>query len=456
MGNRLAWPRCASLRLRMVALTAGAVTAVLLVGGLLLSYGLRTVLIHDAVEAIQMRVRDLSLLAAQGHLPQPIPVVGNDGNVVQVVDRTRKVLAASTSIDGMPALDLPAVPPGHERVLKVDRLPINETGSFRVVAAGTLTPTGPATVYAAVPLEDIDDTVAAAATLGLAGLPLFVLALSAAMWVVVGRTLRPVDMIRREVDEIGEHHLARRVPEPPRSDEIGRLARTMNAMLDRLERSAERQRQFIGDAAHELRSPITSLRAQLETARDARRPVDWHEISGELLDETLRMQRLADQLLLLARTDTDVATRRASVDLDDLVDEVVRARPTSNGLVIDTSAVEPAQVHGDALQLKQVIRNLVDNAGRHARSLVTLSLARDKGEAVLLVDDDGPGIPEQRREEIFQRFTRLDDARDCDAGGAGLGLAIVRDVVAAHGGTVTVSTAPSGGARFSVRLPRAS
>ncbi len=438
----------------MVVLAAAAVTGVLLVGGLLLGESLRTALVGNAVQTGRLRARDLSALAEQGSLPHPIAIAGDDEALVQVVGPSRRVLAASENIEEEPALGLPSVPPGREQVWTVNGLPVDK-GDFRVVARGTRTPMGPATVYVAVPLEDILDTVSAALTLGFLGLPLFVLALSAVMWVVVGRTLRPVEAIRREVDEIGERHLARRVPEPPRLDEIGRLARTMNAMLDRLELSAQRQRRFVGDAAHELRSPIASLRAQLETAREARSGVDWRQVSGELLDETLRVQRLTEQLLLLAHADDDPGARRAAVDLDDLVDEVVaRAREQApTGLVIDTAAVEPAQVLGDAHQLEQVVRNLVDNAARHARGLVTLTLARDDGAAVLIVDDDGPGIPEQRREEVFQRFTRLDDARGRDAGGAGLGLAIVRDVVAAHGGTVTVSTAPAGGARFSVRLP---
>ncbi len=439
----------------MVVLAAAAVTGVLLVGGLLLGEGLRAVFAGNAVEAGRLRARDLSALAAQERLPHPIAIAGNDEALVQVVGPSGQVLAASENIEDEPALSLPAVPPGEEQVWAVSRLPVDDD-DFRVVARGTRAPGGPATVYVAVPLEEVHETVAAVFTLGLVGLPLFVLALSAVMWVAVGRTLHPVEAIRREVDEIGERRLSARVPEPLRLDEIGRLARTMNAMLERLERSAQRQRRFVADAAHELRSPIASLRAQLETARESRRGVDWRQVSGELLDETLRIQRLTEQLLLLARADDDPGARWTAVDLDDLVDEVVaRSRvQVRAGLVIDTSAVAPAQVPGNAFQLEQLVRNLVDNAGRHARGLIRLTVSGEDGTAVLIVDDDGPGIPEQRREQVFQRFARLDDARDRDAGGAGLGLAIVREVAAAHGGTVTLSTAPEGGARFLVRLPR--
>jgi signal transduction histidine kinase len=276
------------------------------------------------------------------------------------------------------------------------------------------------------------------------------------MWTVIGRTLAPVETIRREADAITGRDLDRRVFEPAQEDEIGRLARTVNAMLARLQDSAERQRRFVADTAHELRSPIASLRTQLETARDSRRPVDWENVSADLLDETVRMQRLAEQLLLLARADSGILRRtRLAVDLDDVVDTVVSHLADHRPVRVDCHAVEPVQVTGDSMLLEQLVRNLLDNAVSHAAREVHVSLSHSDGVAVLTVDDDGPGVPPDRRHEVFERFTRLDIARDRDHGGAGLGLAIVADIARAHEGQVDVGDAPLGGARFRVRLPLA-
>jgi len=364
-----------------------------------------------------------------------------------------RVLASSPNVRRLGALDLPEEPPGTTEVLAVERLPVRESGPYRVVAQGFESSSGSATVFVAVSIEDIDDTVSAATEVGVAGLPILVLALSAAMWVLIGRTLAPVEAIRSQADAITGRRLDRRVPEPARQDEIGRLARTVNAMLARLQDSADRQRRFVADAAHELRSPIASLRAQLETARDPR-GCEAEEIRRDLLDETVRMQRLVDQLLLLARTDAGtVQPRRAAVDLDDTLDSVAAYCAANNGVRIDLSAVEPVQVLGDPDLLEQLVRNILDNAVRHAEREVRVTLSTADGQAVLTVDDDGPGIPAESRREIFHRFARLDRARDRDRGGVGLGLAIVADVARVHGGTVDAGDAPGGGARLRVRLP---
>jgi signal transduction histidine kinase len=351
-------------------------------------------------------------------------------------------------------LQLPMQPPGRSRVFSFEPVSIADTDVSRVVARGTDTGTGAATVFVAVATEEISETMGTAAQVGLAALPLLVLSLSAAMWFVIGRTLEPVEIIRREADAVNGSHLDRRVSEPAQHDEIGRLARTVNAMLARLQDSAERQRRFVADAAHELRSPIASLRLQLETARENHQRVPWEELSRDLLDETVRMQQLAEQLLLLARADAGTLNaRRVPVDLDDVVDTVVDHLAPSHPVRVDRGAVDPVQVTGDPVLLEQVVRNLVENAVRHADHDVRVSLARVDGHAILTVDDDGPGIPYDRRPEAFERFARLDGARDRDEGGAGLGLAIVADIVRAHGGQVDIEDASLGGARVQVRLP---
>ena len=293
-------------------------------------------------------------------------------------------------------------------------------------------------------LDDVDEAIAELVASLAWIIPLATVALAALVWFVVGRTLRPVERIRAEVAEIGLGELDHRVPEPPGDDEIARLAVTMNEMLARLEASARRQQQFVADAAHELRTPLTRMRTELEV--DAAR--------ASQLDEIVALQRMIDDLLLLARGDAGGARRAERVDLDDLVLDELRALPAPPPTV-DRRGVSAAQVIGDRDELRRVVRNLLDNARRHATASVTVELAEGDGRATLAVTDDGPGIPTDRRAEVFERFSRLDAARSAGGGRAGLGLAIVHDIVARHGGTVTVDDGPAGGARFVVDLPTA-
>jgi signal transduction histidine kinase len=267
--------------------------------------------------------------------------------------------------------------------------------------------------------------------------------------------LAPVERIRREVDQITGQRLDRRVPEPPSRDEIHRLALTMNQMLERLEVSRDQQQQFVADASHELRSPLASIRQTAEVSRAHPGALPEGELAEAVLEESLRMQRLVEQLLLLTRADEGVAVRTPrEVDLDDLALTEAR-RVGRTGLRVDTSAVQAARVRGDETSLAQVVRNLVDNAARHASAGIAISVHEDGSTVELAVDDDGPGIPEDQRERVFERFVRLDEARARDAGGSGLGLAIVQQIVLAHAGTVAVSSSGLGGARFVVRLPSA-
>jgi signal transduction histidine kinase len=283
------------------------------------------------------------------------------------------------------------------------------------------------------------------------GTPFLIFLVGIVVWVLVGRALRPVEALRLQVDEITGTTMDRRVPVPRTDDEIARLARTMNGMLDRLEQASARQRAFVSDASHELRSPVSTIRAELEVASAAPAQAEWPAVARRTLAETDRLSRLVDDLLALARLDeAQGPPRRAPVDLDDLVlDEAAR----THRVPLSITGVSAGRVSGDVRQLAQVVRNLVDNAQRHASSQVAISLRNDDGELVLVVDDDGPGIPAADRERVFDRFTRLDEARGRADGGAGLGLAVVRRVVEQHGGSVGIADSPLGGARFEVRLP---
>jgi signal transduction histidine kinase len=230
----------------------------------------------------------------------------------------------------------------------------------------------------------------------------------------------------------------------------------MNRMLERLERGQERQRRFVSDASHELRSPVASIRQHAELALAHPANVSTGDLARTVLDEDLRVQRLVEDLLLLARMDERTAEARPQeVDLDDVVfQEVERVRQV-DGTTIDASGVSAGRVLGDGRRLTRLVGNLLENAARHARSAIGVALVEDGDQVVLQVDDDGPGVPPEHRQRVFERFVRLDEARDRDAGGAGLGLAIVAEVAALHGGEARALDSPLGGARFEVRLPRA-
>ncbi|WP_449061636.1 sensor histidine kinase [Planomonospora algeriensis] len=279
----------------------------------------------------------------------------------------------------------------------------------------------------------------------LPGIPALLLLVAALTWLAVGRALAPVSAIRAELADITASDLHRRVPVPRSRDEIARLAETTNRTLDRLELAVGRHRRFVADAAHELRSPLAVLRARLELAPPQR-------LTAEALADVERIQALTSDLLLLARLDADEPVRHDEVDLGQVAaEEGTRIRPRPEVRVALEIAAD-VLVRGSAEQLRRLVANLVDNAVRHAESAVTVRLAAEGGEAVLEVRDDGPGIPAEHHEAVFDRFTRLDEARDRDAGGAGLGLAIARDIAVRHGGDLAVVSVPPG-ACLRARLP---
>ncbi|MFD8071859.1 sensor histidine kinase [Streptomyces sp. NPDC059718] len=306
-------------------------------------------------------------------------------------------------------------------------------------------------IHAGTSLAARESAVNTAAAAMLAGLPLLLLVVGGATWRVTRRALAPVEGIRREMAAItASEDLSRRVPEPAARDEVARLARTTNETLTALEAAVERQRRFVADASHELRSPIASLRTQLEVGSAHPHLLD---VPGAVKD-TERLQQLAGDLLLLARLDAGERPARRRVDLGELVGEEVRRRP-SDRVPVTVDVEARRYVAGSRGQLARVVGNLVDNAQRHARAEVTVTVRLRDGLAVLAVGDDGDGVPPAERERIFERFVRLDDARSRDEGGAGLGLAIARDVAHRHDGALAVGTAPAGGALFELRLPAA-
>ncbi len=442
-----------SIRWRITALATGAVLVVLLVA----AFGIVRIherLLVDAVDerlqqAAESRADDLRDGGAAG-----LVTPGDDDSVAQLVrdGQVEEVApaAARTALDE-PIADAP--PSGSDPVLQDVPAVLEGEGTYRVLSE-TL-PNGDV-LHLAATLDDVQESTDALQRALAAAIPFVAVVLGGLIWWFVGRTLRPVEAIRAQVAAIDASDLHRRVPVPPADDEVGRLARTMNGMLDRLELAAEQQRRFVADASHELRSPLARMRAELEVDLAHPEGADFVATHRSSLDEVVGLQHLVDDLLDLAGREatTPSAARHEPVDLDDLVLKAARRVRAAGRVALDTGGVGAARVQGDPGQLGRLVTNLLDNAVRHAASMVVVSLRQDEGGlAELAVADDGPGIAHADRVRVFEPFTRLDEARAAGSGGTGLGLAIVRDIALAHAGTVTIDERPGGGARFVVTLP---
>jgi signal transduction histidine kinase len=438
--------RPGTIRAVTTAVATAVVAIALVVGTTALIAALRHALIEEVAEAAQAQATDVVRQLESGRSPI-LDVPGREEQLIQVLTTRGAVVASSPNVAGMPAV-LELEPGKTARILT----PIDDD-EFVAVAQYAQTPDGPVVVVVARALVDVLDTTEVVAQLVVIGMPVLLVVVAVTTWFAVGRALAPVGAIRREVDEISASQLHRRVPQPKADDDIGRLAATMNRMLARLEDSRNSQRRFISDASHELRSPITTIRQHAEVALAHPGETNARELAEVVLAEQQRMQRLVEDLLLLARADENVPLDRAPVDLDDLAfEEGHRLRSTTSARV-DTSAVAAARVHGDADALRRVLRNLGENAARHAVTQVAIALTVHADNVVLTVDDDGPGIPESERDRVLQRFVRLDEARSRDDGGSGLGLSIVDQVVVAHGGSMRITESPLGGARIEITLP---
>lgn len=307
------------------------------------------------------------------------------------------------------------------------------------------------TVVVASEKQGVDEPVNEVRRLLFIGVPLISLAGGVLLWFIVGRSIQPVERMRRDAQSIADLGAGGRVHQPTNSDELGQLATTMNGMLDRLDASAAALRRFVSDSSHEIRSPIASIRARVETAG----PTEWDTVRSDVVGEVERVEAIIDDLTFLARSDEGrVEHRPERIELDDLL-FAEATRLQQRGTSVDASAVEPMVLVGDRGQLRRVVRNLVDNAERHASSRVRLAVQQGAtaSDVVIDIDDDGVGIAPADRGRVFERFARLDEARERGAGGTGLGLAIVRDIVERHDGTIHVLDSPLGGARLQVVLP---
>lgn len=452
-----------SVRVRATVSAVVVVGLALGIAAVVLVHATRVQLTDQVRTAAELRAADVVSALDAGAPPERL-AVDDDDDLVQVISPDGDVVASSSNVDGRaPVADLDE---GSSRIITYTLKDDDDDGDdddgdpaqYLVVAVEARAGDAPDTVLLAREYDATAQSTQFLARSLAGGLPLLLIILAVTVWKLTGRALSPVEAMRVEVDAISANELHRRVADPTGSDEIARLATTMNRMLDRLEGSAVAQRRFVADASHELRSPVAIIRQHAEVALAHPGRTTTEELAQTVLAEDLRVQHLVEDLLLLARTEEPDAQRsHQAIDLDDVVfEEAARVRATSAHRV-DLSAVSAGRVLGDVGRLRRVVRNLVDNAIRHADSTIGLSLVTVDDEVVLTVSDDGSGVPEEDRERIFGRFIRLDDARARDDGGSGLGLAIVADIVSGHGGRVAVDADRGlGGARFEVRLPAVS
>jgi signal transduction histidine kinase len=436
-----------SVRFRVTTI-AVLVVAVVLVGSAMALFAQQRRVLLDSLD--ESLVVELDGMLSGREPTSPLDPVVDDDGVAQLVDGD-DVLASTPNVAGRGPI---APPPERPRVARTIDEVLPDDGPFRVVSDVTTIDGRAVVVHVGAPTDDIEDAVAVLRGSVLVGIPVVVALLGAMVWLLVGRTLAPVESIRARVATIGPGGSDQRVPVPATGDEIAMLAETMNQMLGRLEDGINRERRFVADASHELRTPLTRVRTAVELDLAHPDQSDTEATLRSVLGEMVALERLVDDLLTLARQDATQATvPDRPVDLDEVVwRSVERLRGTST-VRVDTTGVSAAQVTGDERQLDRALSNVVENALRHARTVVGISVGEIDGRAEVAVADDGPGIPTELGGRIFDRFARADEARHRADGGTGLGLAITRDIIERHGGTAEVDQAHQGGARLVLRLP---
>ncbi len=471
------WWRRRGLRARVTLTAALGLIIAFTAADLLLFGALRVSLtrsVDDSARSGAVEVQ--ALINANRGLPDPVPVPADI--TIQVLNSSGAITNVSSEADRL----VPIVSLAQARALadgggamQVRGAPFDMPSLLRVVVVPAR---GGQLVIAAVPFSEASGSLSVVARALVIFTPVLFLVFTGAIWLVTGSTLRPIGALRRGAARVTATAMPSDLPVPEARDEVRNLALTLNDMLSRLAEAQQRQRALVSDTAHELRSPIASIRSQLEVALDFPATQDWETTARDVHADVLRLAQLAEDLLLLARLDEQAGQASQagqagrggqSVDLAELCRSVVcryaDASVPVTVVVRETTAPEGGVVvAGDWARLDRLIVNLVDNAVRYAKSAVVVSVTRNGSWAELAVTDDGPGIPTADRERAFDRFARLDDARSRegdDAGGAGLGLAIVRATAQAYGGMAVLEPATPAddvsvsvtGLRAVVRLP---
>jgi signal transduction histidine kinase len=493
------WWQRRGLRGRVTLIAALALLVALIAGDLLLLGALRDSLTRSVDDTARSGAAEVAALIDADRLPDPVPVAAGTVSI-QVLGPAGQIVNASPDTDRL----VPIVAPQQAAALASDGAAMGVHGAPfdmpSLLRVAVVRAAGGSLVIAAVPYSSAADSLAVVAHALIFGTPVLFIVFIGAIWLAVGSTLRPIDLLRRGAAGVTGAGVPADLPVPEARDEVRLLALTLNDMLSRLAAAQQRQRSLVSDTAHELRSPITSIRTQLEVALDHPAGQDWASTARDVHADVLRLARLAEDLLLLARLDEqadlgDAGRQGELVGLGSLSCAVVAryadarvpvtmATPEqgrtggpnrtggtggvagTDGIagtgradgVVGSDGVEVVEVAGNRDRLDRMLVNLIDNAVRHAMSSVTVSVTRSGEWSALTVTDDGPGIDEADRERAFDRFARLDDARSrCGDDGAGLGLAIVRATAQAHGGTAHLESNPAAasGLRAVVRLPTA-
>lgn len=445
------WWRARSLRARLMTVGLLGVALALAVGSAALytalSVGGRQSLDRSAAATAEQ----VSQLVQTGRLPDPIPVTGSES--VQVVDTQGRVLSASANGDRLTSLLSPVeLRSTLSGAVTIPGARLGMDGLLRVTATPSGPEAGAPVVVVAEPLADLARSQHILVTTLVLTYPLLLLVLGLIAWRVIGAALRPVESLRSAAERVSGAAHDERLPEPESRDEIHALAVTLNSMLDRLDVARDRQRSFVANVAHELRNPLASLRVQVDVSR-------LHGSSGEEADdlaaELARLSALVEDLLVLARLDVGdrLPDPEPPADPATVVAEVAARTAVGGGARVTCGAVASGTVPMSRIELERVVANLVDNARRHAASRVEVTFTQDARGSTLGVSDDGAGIPVPDRERVFERFTRLDEARDRDLGGSGLGLAIVRELVRRRGGDVVLAESAYGGLLAEVVFP---
>jgi len=340
--------------------------------------------------------------------------------------------------------------------LLIDRGLGSSDDRVRLLAVPVRTQTRPAVLVIGEPLAQREQSLESLHALLVVGGPLALLLASIVGSALAAFALRPVERMRRQAAAITATPAGRRLPVPPTTDEIGRLGRTLNLMLDRLDAAFVRERAFVADASHELRTPLAILRTELELA--LRGPRDRDELEAAVrsaAEETDRLSALAEDLLVIARADQgQLPIRPRPLYADDLLETLARRFATRTQAEERRLFAEPApgvRLDGDPARLEQALANMIENALRYGRGTITLSADVADGNVHLHVRDRGPGFPDEFLPSAFERFSRADEARS--RGGTGLGLAITAAIATAHGGSAHAANAVEGGADVWLEIP---
>ena len=441
-----------SLQRRVLVTSGVLVTVMIVIGVAAFAVALDRILYSASLDAARAQAAQVAQLVSSGQssAADALTEVPVQGAVLQVLDSTGRVVAASGRRLEQKAITNLRPVVGQVDVAQVTTIPGEVGEPHAIVAQGVADPSGAEyIVVVGSPLNIEADTVQTATVLLAVGAAALLVLLLFLIRRVLQQALAPVERIRTQVSQISQVRGRGSIDVPPTGDEIARLAETMNDMLTRLERADASTRRFVSDASHELRSPLATIRATVEVSGRGGAPQDARDLV--IHGEALRMQGLVDDLLTLAKADDGAPMLKEDVDLDDIVDGEAR-RVRATGVDVEAN-IAAARVLGDPIRLEQMVRNLVDNAVRHTTGRVALSVGTESGQVVVRVDNDGPPIPEDDRDSVFERFTRLQESRHRDTGGSGLGLAIVRTVAEAHGGTAISTQTSEGSCRFEVRLP---